>query len=137
MRLLENGKLSEFDTDCPMTRAVLSRLGDKWSVRVGVLLSEGTRRFNARKRQVTGISQRVLTSTLRDLERDGLVQRTVTPTNPPQVDYALTPMGRTFLGPLVTLATWTDEHRVELTRAQDAFAQAQTKKDAAHPVDEE
>jgi DNA-binding HxlR family transcriptional regulator len=83
--------------DC-RPREVLDRVGDKWSLLVIGLLSAGTRRFSELRRSVDGISQRVLTATLRGLERDGLVSRTVHPTVPPRVDYTLTPMGRAAAG---------------------------------------
>lgn len=122
MKLLGNGKLSaSFDADCNATREILNRVGDKWSVLVVVLLGEGTKRFNELKRAIDGISQRMLTSTLRGLERDGLVKRTVHPTNPPQVEYALTKLGRTLLEPVSVLAIWAQGHRAEVMRARDAF----------------
>ncbi|HTU63507.1 MAG TPA: helix-turn-helix domain-containing protein, partial [Polyangiales bacterium] len=101
MKLLANGKLTAgFDAECPATREILNRVGDKWSVLVVVLLGDASKRFNELRRAIEGISQRMLTTTLRGLERDGLVKRTVYPTNPPQVDYALTKLGRTLLGPV-------------------------------------
>ncbi len=122
MRLLGNGKLSGgFDADCLATREVLNRVGDKWSVLTIVMLGEGTKRFNEMKRAIEGISQRMLTSTLRGLERDGLVKRTVYPTNPPQVEYALTKLGKTLLQPVSVLALWAQGHRAEVMRAREAF----------------
>ncbi len=85
---------------CLAVRDVLSRVGDKWSVLVVTLLCGGPRRFNELRRTIEGISQRMLTLTLRGLERDGLVTRTVYPTVPPRVDYELTTMGRTLLEPV-------------------------------------
>lgn len=125
MKLLSKGKLSsDFDAECPATREVLNRVGDKWSVLVVVLLGDGAQRFNALRRTIEGISQRMLTSTLRGLERDGLVKRTVYPTNPPQVDYALTKLGRTLLEPVRVLAIWAQKHRTEVQRARDNFDQS-------------
>jgi DNA-binding HxlR family transcriptional regulator len=122
LKSLRNGKLTgRFDADCPATREILNRVGDKWSVLVVVLLGEATMRFSALKRAIDGISQRMLTSTLRGLERDGLVSRTVHPTNPPQVEYALTKLGRTLLAPVSVLAQWAQGHRAEVQRARDAF----------------
>lgn len=122
MKLLGNGKLTaEFDTDCGATREILNRVGDKWSVLVVVLLGEGTMRFNELRRAVDGISQRMLTSTLRGLERDGLVKRMVHPTNPPQVEYALTTLGQTLLEPVRVLAVWAQGHRAEVAKARAAF----------------
>ena len=125
MKLLSNGKLTaEFDTDCGATRQVLTRVGDKWSVLTVVLLGEATLRFNELRRALDGISQRMLTSTLRGLERDGLVKRTVHPTNPPQVDYALTPLGESLLEPVRVLAVWAQGHRAEVMQAREAFDSA-------------
>ncbi len=122
MKSPANGRLTgSFDADCPATREILNRVGDKWSVLVIVLLGEAATRFNGLKRAIDGISQRMLTATLRGLERDGLVKRTVYPTNPPQVEYALTQLGRTLLGPVSVLATWAQGHRAEVQRARDAY----------------
>ena len=122
MKLLGNGKLTAgFDAECVATREILNRVGDKWSVLVVVLLGASPHRFNALKRTLAGISQRMLTTTLRGLERDGLVKRTVHPTNPPQVDYALTKLGQSLLGPVSVLAVWAQGHRAEVQRARDAF----------------
>ena len=90
---------------CRLLVATLARIGDKWSMLTIVSLEDGTLRFNALRRRI-GISQKVLTSTLRGLERDGYVTRTVTPTKPPRVDYDLTDMGREVLGPVRALAGW-------------------------------
>jgi DNA-binding HxlR family transcriptional regulator len=90
---------------------VLSRIGDKWSVLTVMLLGDGPRRFNELKRMIGGISQRMLTLTLRGLERDGLVTRTVFPTIPPRVDYELTPLGTTLLEPICALSDWAAKHR--------------------------
>lgn len=122
MKSLGNGKLtSRFDADCAATREILNRVGDKWSVLVVVLLGQGAHRFNELKRAIDGISQRMLTATLRGLERDGLVKRTVHPKNPPQVEYDLTPLGRSLLEPVSTLAVWAQGHRAEVQRARDIF----------------
>lgn len=121
MKLLGAGKLTGFDTDCVATREILNRVGDKWSVLVVVLLGDGPRRFNELKRVIDGISQRMLTTTLRGLERDGLVARTVHPATPPQVSYDLTPLGRTLLEPVSALAVWAQLHRGEVQRARDEF----------------
>lgn len=110
-----------FDAECPATREILNRVGDKWSVLVIVILGDGTKRFSELKRTINGISQRMLTLTLRGLERDGLVKRTVLPTNPPRVDYDLTPLGRTLLAPVAKLALWAQRHRPEVMRARGTF----------------
>jgi DNA-binding HxlR family transcriptional regulator len=107
-------------SDC-RARKVLDRVGDKWSLHVIYLLGGGTRRFSDLRRMIDGISQRMLTVTLRGLERDGLVARTVHPTVPPRVDYALTPMGQTLLDTACTLITWADEHVSEIDAAQAAY----------------
>lgn len=97
------------DSESPACRnaaEVLQRVGDKWSVLIVQTLSGGSRRFNELRRDIPAISQRMLTLTLRGLERDGLVARTVTPSTPPRVDYALTPLGESLRGPVCALATW-------------------------------
>ena len=102
-------------------REVLDRVGDKWSLLVISLLGERTRRFTELRRSIDGISQRMLTVTLRGLERDGLVTRTVHPTVPPRVDYALTPMGRTLLDTVRSLVEWADSHVPEIDAARAAY----------------
>lgn len=110
--------------DCAALREILDLVGDKWSVMVIVNLAGGKLRFNEMRRAVDGISQRMLTLTLRGLERDGLVSRTVLPTNPPRVEYALSRLGRTLVGPVATLATWAERHRPEIERARAAYTKA-------------
>lgn len=105
---------------CPL-RDILDRVGDKWSVLVVVLLGEGTHRFSDLRRSVDGISQRMLTHTLRQLERDGLISRTVYPSVPLRVEYALTPLGQTLLEPLAALAQWAGQHREEVLAARVAY----------------
>lgn len=90
---------------CRLLVGTLARVGDKWSMLIIVALEDGTLRFNALRRRL-GVSQKVLTSTLRGLERDGYLTRTVTPTTPARVDYGLTEMGREVLGPVRALAGW-------------------------------
>ena len=104
-------------------REVLGMVGDKWSLLIVRHLSQGPRRFTELKRAVDGISQRMLTVTLRRLERDGLITRTVHPTVPPRVDYALTPMGRTLLDTVRNLLEWADEHLPEIDAARAAYDQ--------------
>src|ERR1700742_2608199 len=96
--------------DCRAVASVLARVGDKWSVFVIMMLGDGPKRFNELKRMIGGISQRMLTLTLRGLERDGLVTRTVFPTIPPRVDYELTELGRTLIGPLAGIGAWAEAH---------------------------
>lgn len=104
--------------DCATAREVLNRVGDKWSVYVVGSLSDGPLRFNELKRRIEGISQRMLTLTLKSLERDGLVTRTVFPTVPARVDYELTRLGRTLLEPVLALAKWSEKHRPEIQAAR-------------------
>lgn len=113
--------LFDADEGCPFIREVLTRVGDKWSVLVVVLLGDGTKRFSELKRTIEGISQRMLTLTLRGLERDGLVVRTVFPTVPPRVEYALTPLGKTLRKTVSELADWAVANRLEIERARTAF----------------
>jgi DNA-binding HxlR family transcriptional regulator len=91
---------------CLKFAQVLSRIGDKWTVLIIILLCERGYRFNDLKRGIDGISQRMLTLTLRNMERDGLVSRTVTPSIPPRVDYELTEIGRSLAGPVKILGEW-------------------------------
>lgn len=114
------GPIADPRTLCPV-RDVLDRLGDAWSVLVILRLGDGPTRFNALKRAVGAISQRMLTVTLRSLERDGLVERTVFPTNPPQVEYALTELGRSLAGPIGALADWAVAHRPTITENRQRF----------------
>src|SRR3981081_994462 len=104
--------------DCRGVASILARVGDKWSVFVIMLLGDGPRRFNEIKRMVGGISQRMLTLTLRGLERDGLVTRTVFRTIPPRVDYELTDLGRGLCKPVVALGSWAFEHQTEIQGAR-------------------
>ena len=106
---------------CRPVAPVLARVGDKWSILVVMILSEGTCRFNELKRKVDGISQRMLTLTLRGLERDGLVTRTMYPTIPPRVDYALTDLGRSLRVPVIALGLWAMENMDAMAQAQAAF----------------
>jgi DNA-binding HxlR family transcriptional regulator len=100
---------------------VLGRVGDKWSLQVIFCLGEGTKRFTDLKRGVDGISQRMLTVTLRGLERDGIVTRTMYPVMPPRVDYALTPMGDTLRDAVGTLVGWAHAHLAEIEAARAAY----------------
>ncbi|MEV1019752.1 helix-turn-helix domain-containing protein [Streptomyces sp. NPDC050264] len=109
--------------DCGI-RDVLDRLGDKWSVLVVVELAAGVRRFGELQRAVTGISQRMLTLTVRRLERDGLVTRTVYPTIPPQVEYELTEMGHSLTHLIKGLADWSRDHKPAITAARAAWDEA-------------
>ncbi|WP_207933265.1 helix-turn-helix domain-containing protein [Actinomadura sp. GC306] len=99
-------------------REVLDRVGDKWSLLVVSLLGERTMRFTELKREIDGISQRMLTVTLRGLERDGIVTRTVYPVMPPRVEYSLTPMGATLITAASTLVAWAEAHRTQIDAAR-------------------
>jgi DNA-binding HxlR family transcriptional regulator len=101
-------------------REILGRIGDKWSLFIIFRLGDGPQRFTTLKRAVDGISQRMLTVTLRGLERDGIVSRTMYPVMPPRVDYALTPLGHTLLDAVGALMAWVDEHLPEVDAARDA-----------------
>jgi len=106
-------------------RDVLDRVGDKWSVYVIGLLGDGTRRFTELLRSIEGISQRMLTVTLRGLERDGIVNRRVYPVVPPRVDYSLTPMGRTLLDTVRGLIVWADIPAVDIDASRVRYDQRQ------------
>ncbi len=100
---------------------LLTRIGDKWTVKVVIALSQGPMRYNQIFRQVGGVSQRMLTLTLKSLERDGLVLRTVYPTTPPRVDYALTERGQTLIGPLYALWNWVQANHAAIENDRLAF----------------
>jgi DNA-binding HxlR family transcriptional regulator len=106
---------------CVAVREVLKLVGDKWSVLIVGFLGKGPLRFSELKRRIEGISQRMLTLTLRGLERDGLLTRTVTPSIPPRVDYELTTLGLTLLDPVRALAKWSERHRESIQAARDRF----------------
>jgi DNA-binding HxlR family transcriptional regulator len=107
--------------ECRAVSEVLARVGDKWSVLVVVVLGDGPKRFNELRRSIASISQRMLTLTLRGLERDGLVTRTVFPTIPPRVDYALTELGRSLLIPVGALGTWARENQARIQQSRQRF----------------
>jgi DNA-binding HxlR family transcriptional regulator len=107
--------------DCRAVSEILSRVGDKWTVLVVEILGPGPKRFNEIKRMIGGISQRMLTLTLRGLERDGLVTRTLFPTIPPRVDYELTDLGHSLRAPVEALGLWARAHRPEIEGARQRF----------------
>ena len=109
------------DSDCRGVASILARVGDKWSVFVIMMLSDGPKRFNELKRMINGISQRMLTLTLRGLERDGLVTRTIFPTIPPRVEYELTRLGRSLLEPVSSLGLWARQNRSAIADARRRF----------------
>ena len=112
--------------DCRAVSEILSRIGDKWTVLVVQVLGHGPARFSELRRAIGGISQKMLTTTLRQLERDGLATRTVYPTIPPRVDYALTDLGRALLVPVNALGEWARENRPRIDAARRRFdAQAE------------
>jgi DNA-binding HxlR family transcriptional regulator len=108
------------DPTCEL-RNILDRIADKWSLLVIYVLADGVRRFSQLRREIDGISQRMLTLTLRQLEREGLVQRTVFPVVPPRVDYQLTPLGSTLLDTIQSLVEWAGEHGNEIRAARAAY----------------
>src|SRR5687767_14774044 len=106
---------------CRAISALLQRVGDKWSVLVVHSLADGSRRFNELRREIPSVSQRMLTLTLRNLERDGLVSRAVTPSIPPRVDYALTELGKSLQKPICGLASWALDNVEAIHAAQARF----------------
>src|SRR6478735_2795495 len=118
----------QWDTreDCEV-RQILDRVADKWSLLVIALLDRRVLRFTELSREVDGISQRMLTVTLRQLERDGLVRRTVHPVVPPRVDYELTDLGRTLHETVQSLVLWTERHQADIAAARQQFDAAQAK----------
>lgn len=107
--------------NCAAVRDVLDRVGDKWSMLVLMILGDGPQRFNVLRREIEGISQRMLTLSLRSLERDGLVRRRVEGSTPPSVHYDLTPLGRTLLDPIITMAAWAKGNYESIAHARQAF----------------
>lgn len=120
-RLRSNGGASH--EGCRPVVEVLARVGDKWTALVVILLGNGPKRFNELRRLIGVISQRMLTMTLRALERDGIVTREVFPTIPPRVDYELTPLGRSLIEPITALADWAQANRGAMEKARTAFDQ--------------
>ena len=112
----------QWDTreDCEV-RQILDRIADKWSLLVISLLDERTMRFGELGREIDGISKRMLTVTLRHLERDGLIDRRVYPEMPPRVEYRLSPLGHTLLGTIQSLVTWTEQHQTQIAQARAKF----------------
>ncbi|WP_406721146.1 helix-turn-helix domain-containing protein [Thioclava litoralis] len=106
--------------DCPV-RHVLDHLAAKWTTLIVLELAAGPRRFSQVSKALPDISKRMLTQSLRDLERDGLIRRTVFPTKPPSVEYALTAMGQSLLPPLLGLIEWAQAHEVQIATARQAY----------------
>src|SRR6201984_627524 len=109
------------DSDCRGVASILSMVGDKWSVFVIMMLNDGPKRFNELKRMINGISQRMLTLTLRGLERDGLVTRTIFPTIPPRVDYELTQLGHSLRLPIEARGHWAFANVADIHKAREKF----------------
>jgi DNA-binding HxlR family transcriptional regulator len=109
-----------FAQNCP-SRVVLDRIGDRWTVLLVVALSDGALRFSQLRSRIEGITPKVLTQTLRALERDGLVTRTVYPVVPPRVDYALTSLGRSLLSLVDALQEWAEKHIADVVEARNAY----------------
>ncbi|WP_155264560.1 winged helix-turn-helix transcriptional regulator [Sphingomonas segetis] len=116
---------------CRTISALLQRIGDKWSLLVVQTLGDGSRRFNQLRREIPSISQRMLTLTLRNLERDGLVNRTVTPSIPPRVDYELTELGHSLQKPICGLVTWAMDHSDAIHAAQASYDAELDRREAA------
>jgi DNA-binding HxlR family transcriptional regulator len=116
-------KVDASHADCQASAEILDRIGDKWTVMVVVALEQGSLRYNEIRRVVDGISQRMLTLTLKGLERDGLVNRTMYPTIPPRVDYELTELGIRLMVPLRSLYDWALKHRPAMLAARKKFAE--------------
>jgi DNA-binding HxlR family transcriptional regulator len=109
--------------DCQKVSQILARIGEKWSMLVVMLLRDGSRRFNDIKRNTAGISQQMLTRTLRGLERDGIVTRTILPASPPQVEYSLTELGHSMSEPVLALGQWVRGHIAEFEAARVQYDQ--------------
>lgn len=120
------GSLDVTSQSCKAVGEILGLIGDKWSVLLVMSLSEGSRRFSELRRDVPGISQRMLTLTLRALERDGFITRKVTPTVPARVDYSLTDLGRALQEPVTALGTWAVANRARIEAARAAYDEANT-----------
>jgi DNA-binding HxlR family transcriptional regulator len=121
---IEKNGVASVSSACRPVTDILNRVGDKWSVMIVMLLGPGPRRFNEIRRAINGISQRMLTLTVRGLERDGLVTRTVFPTIPPRVDYELTALGQSLRRPIDALGEWAFANRAEVDAARARFDQA-------------
>ncbi|MEV0225842.1 helix-turn-helix domain-containing protein [Streptomyces sp. NPDC050704] len=120
----------QWDTreDCQV-RQILDRVADKWSLLVIALLDNRRLRFTELRREIDGVSQRMLTVTLRQLERDGLVKRTVHPVVPPRVEYELTPLGGTLHATIRSLVTWTEAHQGEIAAARETYDEKEKEKE--------
>lgn len=126
-------KPNVFNAKCP-TRQVLDRIADKWTVLTVSALSKETKRFTQIRREIDGISQKMLTQTLRSLERDGLVKRTVYPTVPPKVEYQLTSLGLTLVDLVKNIQAWSERHIEKVLSAQTDYDSRQTQLNEAPGV---
>jgi DNA-binding HxlR family transcriptional regulator len=115
-----NARGDAFDPDCP-TRVVLDRIGDKWTVLVIGSLVDGSLRFSELRARIGGVAPKVLTQTLRAMERDGLLTRTVHAQVPPRVDYELTPLGASLTAPIATLTDWAETHLTQILGSRDSY----------------
>jgi len=122
---MARGKYTVYASQCP-TRQALDRIAGKWTALVVGLLDERTHRFGELRRSIEGISHKMLVQTLRSLERDGLVLRQPLATNPPTVEYSLTALGKTLVGPLASIRDWAEAHIEELQAARDAYTRQRT-----------
>ena len=118
--MVTNVRGDAFDPDCP-TRVVLDRIGDKWTVLVIGSLVDGSLRFSELRARIGGVAPKVLTQTLRAMERDGLLTRTVHAQVPPRVDYELTPLGASLTGPIATLTDWAETHLTQILGSRDSY----------------
>jgi DNA-binding HxlR family transcriptional regulator len=109
-----------YDPDCP-TRLVLDRIGDKWTVLVVLVLLDGSQRFSQLRARVGGVAPKVLTQTLRRLERDGIITRASFAEIPPRVEYALTPLGRSLEQPIRAISDWAEENMPRISRARETY----------------
>jgi DNA-binding HxlR family transcriptional regulator len=124
-----DGRYDVMAEACP-TRQVIGRIGDKWTILVLYALGEGTLRFSRLRSEVEGISQKMLTQTLRALERDGIVHRQVYATIPPKVEYSLTPLGQSLGGVIATVRHWSYAHMDEIDGARGVYDQRDARRDA-------
>ena len=113
-------KPNVYDPNCP-TRTVLDRIGDKWTTLVVLVLLDGPQRFSQLRDRIGGVAPKVLTETLRRLERDGILTRTAYPEIPPRVEYELTPLGRSLEAPIRAIAAWAEHNMPSITRARQAY----------------
>lgn len=116
------------ESECSTIASILSRVGDKWSVQTIVMLDKEKKRFSELKRGIPNISQKMLTATLRNLERDGLVKRTIYPTVPAKVEYELTELGYSLWGVVDALGQWSKDHVGQIIQAREYFDQLNTEK---------